>query len=96
MNSSVENRISKALSDNRHRFASMEHARWAHWQSYLHSKCKRMSDGSLLIPPELVERWERQIHTSFDDLSIEERASDLEQVASFIQLVETIVSEELK
>jgi len=36
------------------KLAAIEHERWAHWQSYLHSKCLKNENGSLTIPAELV------------------------------------------
>ena len=49
--------------------ARIEHDRWAHWQSYLHGQCEPVGDdGALLIPGELVHRWNRQIDTPYDEL----------------------------
>lgn len=56
--------------------ASIEHERWAKWQSYLHSQCMINDDGSLTIPSDLVVRWEGQISTTYEDLSSSERESD--------------------
>lgn len=64
--------------------AAIEHARWAHWQRYVHSSCERQPDGSLIIPKELVRRWELQIETGYSDLSPEEKASDREQVMKYL------------
>lgn len=54
--------IRQVLEDKRilDRLASIEHERWAHWQRYVHAHQQR-DDGSLVIPPDLVARWERQI-----------------------------------
>lgn len=60
--------------------AAIEHERWADWQRYMHSKCTRNADGSLIIPAGLVEHWERQIATSYAELSEQEKNSDREQV----------------
>lgn len=51
------------------RLAAIEHERWAHWQQYVHDQCERQDDGSLVIPPELAERWAAQIETPYSDLS---------------------------
>lgn len=59
--------------------AAIEHERWAHWQAYMHSKCTQNPDGSLTIPSELVQRWERQIATPFTELSDKEKHSDYAQ-----------------
>lgn len=65
------------------RLAAIEHERWAHWQKYLHQQCKRLADGSLVIPAELVVRWTRQIETAYADLSEVEKESDREQVRRY-------------
>ena len=49
--------------------ADIEHDRWAHWQRYMHQKGERRSDGSLVLPAELVKQWDRQISTPFAELS---------------------------
>ena len=67
--------------------ADIEHDRWAHWQRYLHSKCERRPDGSLVIPPDLAEQWQRQIDTRYESLSEEEKASDREQVKRYLPLI---------
>lgn len=64
--------------------ASIEHERWAHWQQYLHGKGIRQPDGSLLLPAELVSRWEAQIGTPYADLSEGEKQSDREQVHRYL------------
>ena len=69
------------------KLAEIEHERWAHWQSYLHSKCTRNEDGSLTIPKELVERWNTQIETNYFDLTEEEKESDREQVMKYLDYI---------
>ncbi|WP_231877974.1 hypothetical protein [Gluconobacter albidus] len=67
--------------------ASIEHERWAHWQRYMHDKAARQSDGSLLIPSNLVAKWERQIDTPFNELSDKEKESDREQVEKYLPII---------
>lgn len=50
------------------RLAAIEHQRWAHWQRHLHDQCTELDDGSLVIPAELIRRWDRQISTPYDNL----------------------------
>jgi hypothetical protein len=68
--------------------SALEHQRWAHWQKYVHDKGKRQSDGSIVLPPDLVARWERQINTQYADLTTEEKDSDREQVKKYRPLLE--------
>lgn len=67
--------------------ASIEHARWSHWQRYMHSKGKRLKDGSLILPAELVSLWEHQIETPYAELSEKEKESDREQVRKYLPVV---------
>ena len=67
--------------------AATEHERWSHWQSYLHEQCVQQPDGSLTIPPHLVDRWNSQFSTSYDNLSEEEKESDREQVRRYLPIV---------
>ena len=60
--------------------AAIEHTRWANWQSYLHSMCIKNEDGSLTISKDLVNRWNRQIKTSYAKLSEKEKKSDRKEV----------------
>ena len=67
--------------------AAIEHERWSHWQKYMHGKAVRKSDGSLVIPAELVARWEKQISTPYNELSDKEQESDREQVRKYLPVV---------
>jgi len=67
--------------------ASIEHERWSHWQRYMHSKGAKQADGSLVLPAELVERWERQAETAYDDLAEQEKESDREQVNRYLPII---------
>ncbi len=69
------------------RLAAIEHERWAHWQRYVHDHCERKGDGSLVIPAELVARWEIQIETGYPELSEEEKESDREQVYRYLPTI---------
>lgn len=77
------------------RLASIEHDRWAHWQRYVHAHCQRSEDGSLVIPPDLVARWERQAETPFVDLSEDERESDRQQVREYLPVVIEALEDQL-
>ncbi|WP_369023397.1 hypothetical protein [Nocardia cyriacigeorgica] len=69
------------------RLAAIEHERWAHWQRYVHDQCDRQLDGSLVMPAELVARWEAQIKTPYAELSKHEQESDREQVRRFLPTI---------
>jgi len=67
--------------------ASIEHERWSHWQRYMHSMGVKQADGSLTIPAELVQRWDRQASTAYSELSVEEKETDREQVVRYLPLI---------
>ena len=76
------------------KLADIEHQRWAHWQSYMHGKCQRRPDGSLVIPPGLVAQWERQISTNYVELSEREKESDREQVRKYLPMIADALSDQ--
>lgn len=84
--------IEKALTALIETLAAKEHERWSHWQQYMHRQGIKQSDGSLLIPAELVARWEKQIGTPYEHLSDREKESDREQVRKYLPLVSETLS----
>lgn len=88
--------IDAILSDIVEQLASIEHERWSHWQSYMHSKGTRQADGSLLLPAELVEQWDRQSSTNYENLTASEQASDREQVDRYLPLISAALKSKLK
>jgi hypothetical protein len=87
MNDTERESVKCALESIFERLAHIEHERWSHWQRYVHGQSIRQADGSLLIPSDLVERWERQISTSYADLSDQEKNGDREQVRKYLPLI---------
>jgi hypothetical protein len=80
--------IQKTIDDLLEQLATIEHERWSHWQRYMHSKCiAQGADGSLLIPADLVQRWERQASTPYASLTEREKESDREQVRKYLPLI---------
>jgi hypothetical protein len=74
------------------RLATIEHDLWSHWQQYMHSKGVKQPDGSMLLPAELVARWEKQIATSYDWLQETEKESDREQVRKYLPVIADAIS----
>ncbi|WP_260508774.1 hypothetical protein [Mycolicibacterium farcinogenes] len=48
-------------------------------------------DGSLTIPSELVQRWEKQISTAYEDLDENEKDSDREQVRHSMDVISSFL-----
>ena len=64
-----------------------EHASWSHWMTYLFSKCQRAADGSVIIPADLVDRWQRQAATPYAALTEREKESDRSRVRLIVLLI---------
>lgn len=75
------------------RLADAEHASWARWMVHLFSRCERCEDDALVIPPELAERWQRQIDTTYADLSEQEKQSDRNEVAHILPIIDEYVEQ---
>ena len=69
----------------REKLAAIEHQRWADWQKWVH-KVLREANHSPEIG-DIQERWDRQIETPYEKLSDREKASDMEQVDRYWQLI---------
>lgn len=59
--------------------ADTQHAIWSHWMDYLFSVSEERSDGTVVIPKELAQRWKKQVKTEYAKLSEDEKESDREQ-----------------
>lgn len=80
-------RVEAALERALETLAAIEHERWSHWQRYMHGKGMLQADGSLLLPADLVRRWEAQMTTFYADLTEAEKDSDREQVRTYLRAV---------
>lgn len=69
--------------------AALEHARWARWQKYLHSRgiVDNKGEGYLCIPMGLIKHWERQIETPYSELSESEKESDRKEAREYLPLL---------
>ncbi|KJV36965.1 hypothetical protein [Luteibacter yeojuensis] len=82
----------QTLEQIREELAAIEHERWSHWQKYLHGKGVSQPDGSILLPSELVSKWERLIATSYGELTEKEKQSDRDQVDRYIPIIAKALS----
>jgi len=73
--------------DNREKIAAAVHESWAHWMAHLFRQCESGVNGRMTIPEQLVKRWQRQIDTPYEALSIEEQASDLKEADRILKAV---------
>ena len=71
--------------------AALEHASWARWMSYLFSQCiQDTNNQGLIIPWELVRRWDRQAATPYEGLTEKEKESDRKEVRLILPVLEKV------
>ncbi len=72
----------------REMFAALAHEQWSGWMQCLFSKGEFLDkDGTWVMPSELVERWQRQMHTAYDDLPEDEKQSDRVEADKMMTIV---------
>ena len=81
-------------------WSAIEHERWSKWQSYLHSKLEYVeyqkdskTYAGYLMSADDYTRWERQIDTSYAELSEVEKESDREQVRPYIDTLKKHITQ---
>ena len=70
------------------------HRSWSGWMEYMFGKSEHNPDGSATIPASLVQRWTRQMQTSYDGLPERERDSDREEAAKIIETISAFLKDE--
>jgi hypothetical protein len=70
----------------REKVANQCHDQWSLWMKHLFSAGKYMSDGTWIMPAGYVERWRRQMRTTYSNLSEKEKDSDRVQADKFLML----------
>ena len=78
------------MDNKREALADIQHAIWSHWMKYQFSVCNQNEDGSLTIPADKVERWTRQLNTSYSELTEKEKESDRDQAEKIIDRLNTL------
>ena len=68
------------------RLAEYAHEAWSGWMKYMFEKSSMDSDGSIVIPPELVMRWNRQMTTKYKDLPEDEKNSDRQEARRMVAI----------
>ncbi len=67
------------------KLASIEHTRWADWQSWCHKVLRENCPSPEL--EKVLARWDKQITTPYKDLTENEKDSDREQVMRYWDLI---------
>jgi hypothetical protein len=63
------------------------HDAWSGWMKYMFSKSTKNEDGSVTIPSSLVDRWTRQMNTSYWELPETEKESDRDEARKMLEIV---------
>ena len=69
----------------REQIASVQHDIWSHWMKYLFSVCDDSFDG-IIIPPDKVRLWKKEIATPYSELTEKQKESDRDQADKVIAL----------
>jgi len=65
--------------------AEYAHKAWSRWMEYLFSKSEKNEDGTVTIPKWAVERWTRQLETTYIHLSDDEKESDRNEANTILE-----------
>lgn len=68
------------------RLAEYAHEAWSGWMKYMFKKCSFPSDGTVIIPKELADRWHMQMTTPYMDLPDEMKDSDRQEARRMIAI----------
>lgn len=68
--------------------AAVQHDIWSHWMKYLFEVSITNRNGTVTIQADKVERWKRQMNTSYWELPYKEQASDIEQAIKVMEVLD--------
>jgi hypothetical protein len=71
----------------REQLAALQHQIWSDWVKHLFEVSIANPDGTMTIPRQYVQQWQREINTSYDNLSEEEKDGDRKQVDKMLPLI---------
>jgi hypothetical protein len=74
------------------KLADIEHQRWADWQKWCHKVLRENCPSEKM--EKVLERWDRQIETTYSKLSEKEKDSDRDQVLRYWNLISTSLENE--
>lgn len=74
--------------DLRERLADQEHDRWSGWMRYQFGIGHFNDDGTWTMPKWAVDRWLRQVHTEYGNLSEREKESDRKEADKTMTLLD--------
>lgn len=69
------------------KLAEYSHNSWSGWMEYMMGLSFFAMHGSIIIPPSLVKRWQRQMNTTYENLSEEEKESDRREAIKILNII---------
>lgn len=75
----------------REQLADVQHAIWAHWMRYMFTCGQFGPDGTWHMPAFKAERWQRQMDTPYNELTDQERESDLHQADKVLGVFQPVL-----
>ena len=74
------------MNELREELAEYAHTAWSGWMEYLFKQCIIKENGEVIIPQWAVERWNRQMNTSYEDLTEKEKDSDRKEADKMLTI----------
>lgn len=72
--------------DVREKLAEYAHEAWSGWMEYMFSKCFVNRQGDCVIPREYWKALQRQVNTSYEDLTEKEKDGDRYEADKMIKI----------
>lgn len=76
------------------KLAEYAHKSWSGWMSYLFQKSTFNDDGTVTIPKWAVDRWQKQMNTSYSELPPLQQVSDVEEAIVIANIVKDVLGKE--
>ena len=77
--------------DKKELLAEFAHKQWSGWMKYLFSKCVNPIEpdtGTVIVPKWAVERWVRQMNSSYNELTEKEKESDRDEASKILKILD--------
>ena len=71
----------------REKLAAYAHFTWARWMKYLFENSINNNNGTVTIPKWAVDKWIRQMSTSYNNLSEKEKESDRMEADKILEII---------
>jgi hypothetical protein len=77
------------MENQREQLAALQHQIWSDWVRHMFKVSTANPDGTVTIPSQYVQQWQREINTDYGMLSEDEKDGDREQVDKITRLLNT-------